>query len=144
MRGRSADELLGLPVRLRGIQLGRPVDLLLDLEVGRVHGFEVLCGDEVHRFLPAAAVTVHDDELAISSALTMLAEAELAFYRTRVGSLSALRGLPLAREGRGVGRLRAVVVGAAGRLEAVVVEDEGGVRRIEPGDGLRLAVASAA
>ena len=48
----AADELLRLPVRLHGIQLGRPVDVLLDAEAWRVVGLDVLCGDEVHRFLP--------------------------------------------------------------------------------------------
>ena len=54
MRGRAAAELLSLPVRLHGIQLGRPVDALLDARVDRVLGFEVLCGDGAHRFLPFA------------------------------------------------------------------------------------------
>ena len=88
-------ELLALPVRLHGVQLGRPVDLLLDRNTLRTVGLDVLCGDEVHRFLPISAVTVHDDELAVSSALTMLDEPELAFYRTRASTLSALRGSKL-------------------------------------------------
>ena len=68
MRGRPARDLLRLPVRLRGIQLGRPVDLIIDRSGERVLGLDVLCGDEVHRFLPISAVTMHEDELAVSSA----------------------------------------------------------------------------
>ena len=36
MGSRSATELLLLPVRLQGIRLGRPIDLLLDPEAWRV------------------------------------------------------------------------------------------------------------
>ena len=46
---------LHLPVRLHGIQLGRPTDLLLDVESWHVLGFVVRCGDEAVRFLPWAA-----------------------------------------------------------------------------------------
>jgi hypothetical protein len=144
MRGRSGAELLGLPVRLRGIGLGRPVDLIVDLDAGRAHGFDVLCGDDVHRFLPFAAVTPHDDELSVSSALTMLEERELAFYRDRATTLGALRGAELERGGKAVGRLRDVVVGEGGVVEGVVVEVDDAVRTLEPGDGLRPAAASAA
>ena len=144
MRGRLAEDLLHLPVRLRGIQLGRPVELLLDLTGGRVHGFDVLCGDEVHRFLPIAAVTARDDELAVSSALTMLDERELAFYRDRATTLGALRGAELERDGTAVGTLRDVVVGEGGVFAAVVAEPGGIERTLEPGGGLRLATASAA
>jgi hypothetical protein len=41
MGPRSATELLQLPVRLHGIRLGRPVDLLLDLAEWRALGFVV-------------------------------------------------------------------------------------------------------
>jgi hypothetical protein len=140
MRGRTARELLTLPVRLRGIQLGRPVDLLVDVPSERVLGVEVLCGDEVHRFLPISAVTIRSDELTVSSALTMLEEAELAFYRERGATLSALRGAELLRDGRPAGRLRDVVVGEGGAIAAVLVDDDGEV----PPDGLAFASASAA
>src|SRR3954454_15221602 len=110
MRARSAQELLALPVRLRGIQLGRPAELIVDLAAGRAHGFDVLCGDEVHRFLPFAAVTPAADELAVSSVLAMLEERELAFYRDRACSFGALRGADRARHGEPVGRLADVLV----------------------------------
>ena len=47
---------LQLPVRLHGIPLGRPTDLLLDLDLRHVLGFVVRCGDESVRFLPLRRV----------------------------------------------------------------------------------------
>ena len=55
MRGLHGQDLLRRPVRLRGIQLGRAVDLILDAAGTRVVGFDVLCGDGTHRFLPLSA-----------------------------------------------------------------------------------------
>jgi hypothetical protein len=49
MTGRAASEVLALPVRLHGIQLGKPVDALLDPLADRLLGFEVRCGDDEHR-----------------------------------------------------------------------------------------------
>ena len=46
MKERTGDELLALPVRLHGIQLGRPIDLLLDRDARRAVGLDVFCGDE--------------------------------------------------------------------------------------------------
>ena len=98
MRGLSADSLLRLPVRVRGIQLGRPVDLILDAQGERAIGLDVLCGDDTHRFLPLAAAEVRDDHLAVASALTLLAGAELDFYRGRGSTLRQLRGRDGARD----------------------------------------------
>ncbi len=60
MTERTGDELLAMPVRLHGIQLGRPVDLLLDRDARRVVGLDVLCGDGVHRFLPLPVGQLRD------------------------------------------------------------------------------------
>jgi hypothetical protein len=79
--GRAATELLKLPLRMHGIQLGRPVDAWVDRGADRVLGFEILCGDGARRFLPFAVVSVRADELAIESALTLIDERELDFYR---------------------------------------------------------------
>jgi hypothetical protein len=141
--GRPGAELLRLPVRLRGIQLGRPAELLVDLQAERALGLEVVCGDEVRRFLPFATATLHDDEIAVSSALTLLDEAELAFYRDRAGTLSGLRGRELERDGRPVGRLHDVVVGDGGELAGVLVEADGELEQVDAG-GLRPRKASAA
>jgi hypothetical protein len=138
MRAVSGDELLGLPLRLHGVQLGRPTDLLLDRETMRAVGLDVLCGDEVHRFLPLATATVGDAAISIPSALVLLEEDELAFYRSRAFSLSSLRGRPVKRDGREVGVLRDVVVGADRAVLAVIVESGGETRRMPFDDKLRF------
>jgi hypothetical protein len=81
MRGRAASELLSLPVRLRGIRLGTPVEALLDARIDRLLGFEVLCGDGARRFLPFAVARLQADEIAVESALTLIDERDLGFYR---------------------------------------------------------------
>lgn len=91
MRGLSGTELLRRPVEVRGIRIGRPVDLILDAEGRRVLGLEVLCGDGAHRFLPISAAEPHGDRIDVRSTLTLLGGAELAFYRERGTTLSALR-----------------------------------------------------
>ena len=90
MRGRSASELLALPVRLHGIELGRPLAALVDATSDRVLGFEILCGDGAHRFLPFAVVRLEPDELALDSALTLIDERDLDFYRGRSRRLTEL------------------------------------------------------
>lgn len=90
MRGLHGQELLRRPVRLRGITLGRPVDLILDSGAARVLGVDVLCGDGAHRFLPIAAADVRSDQIAVRSSLTLLEADELAFYRERGTTLTTL------------------------------------------------------
>jgi hypothetical protein len=116
------DELLALPVRLHGIDLGRPVDVLVDRESLRAVGLDVLCGDDVHRFLPLPTAAVGDGALTIHSPLVLLEEDELGFYRSCAFSLAALRGKPITRRDRDVGRLRDVVLTSAGELRAVMLE----------------------
>lgn len=121
MRELTGAELLALPVRLHGVQLGRPVDLLLDRNTLRTVGLDVLCGDEVHRFLPLPTASVSDDEIAILSPLVLLEQDELHFYRSKTFALSTLRGRTVERKGRDLGALGDVVVDAAGELVAVMV-----------------------
>lgn len=104
--GLQAEELLRRPVLVRGIRLGRIADVLFDPDGARVLGFDVLCGDEVHRFLPFPAVAFVDGVLEIDSSLTLLDEETLAFYRRR--------GLPLSTSDE----LRDVLVVPAGPAEA--------------------------
>jgi sporulation protein YlmC with PRC-barrel domain len=118
----SGNEVLALPLRLHGIELGRPVDVLLDRETPRVVGLDVLCGDEEHRFLPLPTAVVGDDGLAIHSPLVLLEEDELGFYRARAFSLQALRGKPVMRKQANVGTLRDVVFRTDGALLAVELE----------------------
>jgi hypothetical protein len=125
MRAVRTAELLELPVRLHGIQLGRPADLLLDRDDPRVLGFDVLCGDGVHRFLPFATATITPEQIAIRSPFVLLEEGELAFYRARTDSLAELRGTPVAVDGSTGGTLADVVVGASGVIVEVVLDDDG-------------------
>jgi uncharacterized protein YrrD len=119
----SGDAILSLPLRLHGIELGRPVDVLLDRESLRVVGLDVLCGDEVHRFLPLPAAAVGDDALTIHSPLVLLEADELRFYRARAFSLASLRDTPVMRKQQSVGTLADVVFGVDGSLVAVVLVD---------------------
>jgi hypothetical protein len=81
MRGRRIADLLALPVRLHGIQLGRPVQALVDAQADRLLGLELACGDGAHRFLPFAVARVQPDEIEVSSALALIDERELDYYR---------------------------------------------------------------
>jgi hypothetical protein len=118
----SGNEVLALPLRLHGIELGRPVDVLLDRETLRVIGLDVLCADEEHRFLPLPTAAVGDDGLTIHSPLVLLEEDELGFYRARAFSLMSLRGEPVMRKQTSLGALRDVVFGADGTLLAVELQ----------------------
>lgn len=120
MRGLSGDELLKLPVRLHGIELGRPVDIVVDTEARRAVGLELVCGDRAHRFLPLGAATLTSDEIALDSALAVLDDG--AFYRERAHALSELRGSVVSRRGEEAGRLDDVVVGQEGELIALVLD----------------------
>jgi hypothetical protein len=87
MRARPLSELLRLPVRIGGIQLGRPVEAYAD-GAGRLIGFEVATRDGCRCFLPLAAADVRDDEIAVSSALVL---------DERLGSYYRQHGLRLAQ-----------------------------------------------
>jgi uncharacterized protein YrrD len=119
----TGDGALAMPVRLHGIELGRPVDLLLDREAFRVVGFDVRCGDQVHRFLPLPTAAIGDGALAIHSPLVMLEADQLAFYRSRSFSLASLKRRPVTKNGRKVGVLRDVVFSRDGTLTAVLVDE---------------------
>ena len=127
----ASGDVLALPVRMHGIGLGRVVELVVDLDVRRVLGFEVRCGDETHRFLPLAAAHVHEDRIAIGSPLTLLDE--LAFYRGRGHGLGALRGARVASAGGDLGTLRDVVFDADGSIRELVLATAAGEQRVAPG-----------
>ena len=88
MRGRAVSEVLALPVRLHGMQLGRPVDAFLDELADRVIGFEVRCGDGARRFLPFTVARLQEEEIGVDSALVLVDEHNLAFYRRHSRSLA--------------------------------------------------------
>ena len=88
-----AEQMLRLPVRLDGVDVGRAVDLILDPGHARALGLDVLCRDETHRFLPLAAADVDRGEIRLSSAFALVDDTGFEFYRGRTSSLRTLKGL---------------------------------------------------
>jgi len=135
----SAAASLHLRVELHGIQLGRPTDLLLDLDSWQVLGFVVHCGDESVRFLPYAAAQPTADEIAVGSALMLLEDVE--FYEKRGVSFRSLLGGEVGRKGL----LRDVYIGAGGVVTELEVERDGALRRVPAaGQGVAPSRLSAA
>src|SRR5919199_2333498 len=132
-----SEDVLALPVRLDGIDLGRAVELVVDLDVRRVLGVEVRCGDDTHRFLPLAAAHIRDGEIGVASPLTLLDD--LAFYRGRGHGLGALRGARVATAAGKLGTLRDVVFDADGSIRELVIATSAGERHVVPGADVRVA-----
>jgi len=126
----SAAGALQLPIRLQGIELGRPVDVLLETDSWRALGFVVRCKDESQRFLPYMASQPGDDEIAVGSALMLLDD--VAFYEKRGVSFRSL--LDGAVDG---GVLRDVVVSRDGVVSELEIERGGDVELI-PAAGARV------
>jgi hypothetical protein len=120
----SAAATLQVPVRLHGIQLGRPTDLLLDIAKWHAIGFVVRCSDESTRFLPYAACQPRRNEIAVGSALMLLEDT--SFYEKRGVSFRSL----LDGDVIGGGVLRDVVVGQGGAVVELEVEHEGELVRM--------------
>jgi sporulation protein YlmC with PRC-barrel domain len=123
----SAEELLQFPVRLDSIDVGRAVDLIVDPVQKRALGLDVLCRDDVHRFLPLAAAEVRESEIRLTSPFALVDDDGFEFYRGRASSLRQLKGMQVARQGRDLGSIRDVVISPSGEIEAFVVaagEDE--------------------
>jgi hypothetical protein len=123
----SAAALLQLPVQLHGIQLGRPTDLLLNLQSWHALGFVVRCRDESVRFLPYAAAQPSTEEIAVGSALMLLEDVD--FYAARGVSLRSLLGGEVEHDGRPAGVLRDLVV-AGGVVVELQLEGAHGHRRV--------------
>ncbi len=132
----SAAATLRVPVRLHGIQLGQPTDLLVDVESWHVLGFVVHCGDESVRFLPWAASQPSEAEIAVGSALMLLED--VAFYAKRSVSFRSLIGGELP----GGGVLRDVLIGDGGFVTELEIE-RGGERLRVPAAGTRIVRTSA-
>jgi hypothetical protein len=81
------EELLERTVLIRGLRIGRIVDVILDRVGGEVVGFEVRCEDRQHRFLPRAAARLADSSVEIDSPFALLDTRELEFYRERGATL---------------------------------------------------------
>ncbi|MHB8642399.1 MAG: hypothetical protein ACYDA3_05895 [Gaiellaceae bacterium] len=138
----TADQLLRLPVRVRGIDIGNAVDLLVDTDSWRALGLDVLCRDDTHRFLPLTAAVVRPGEISVSSALTLLAEGELGFYRRRASSLRALRGQPVLQGRRNAGVLDDLIVSADGRIAELVVRNGRETTTLPAGGAVRVVADS--
>jgi hypothetical protein len=136
--GMTGARLLELPVRVRGIRLGRTVDLLLDPSRPRVLGLDVRCGDERNRFLPLSATIYAETELLVPSALVLVDEEDAGFYRERAVSLASLRGRRVEHEGRQAGRLLDVAVDVDGLVVALVVDADGTRARVPCTTGFQL------
>jgi hypothetical protein len=128
----SAASSLQLRVELHGIPLGRPTDILLDVDSWHVIGFVVHCGDESVRFLPYAAAQTTAQQIAVGSALMLLEDVE--FYEKRGTSFRALVGCEVRRQGT----LRDVYIGAGGAVTELELERDGAVRRV-PAAGQTVA-----
>lgn len=119
-------DLLRARVRLHGIQVGRPVDVILDRGQRRALGFEVHCGDDKRRFLPFSVAGFSDDTLAITSSLLLLDGSELRFYTDRGSNFASLRHTPVHRDGRLLGALADLRLSANGEIEALVANTQHG------------------
>ena len=128
------------------IRLGAVVDVLLDDSLQRVLGFDVLCGDRRHRYLPLPACEIGERAISVPSALVLMHQ-ELDFYRARGRALTAVRGFPVRRGERSLGTLRDLVFAPEGALLEVVLEVDEAEATVEAGpelvvgpDALRPAV----
>lgn len=138
----SAAATLQHPVRLRGIRLGRPIDLLLDLGSWHALGFVVLCGDDVQRFLPFAASEPGDEEIAVGSALMLLEDVD--FYADRGVSFRSLLDGVVGGEAAVEGVLRDLELDASGVVTALVVERAGEILTVAPAGALVVPTRQAA
>ena len=117
--------LLERPVTLKGIRLGVPVDAVLDSESLRVVGLEVLCSDELTRFLPLAAARIREDQVAVGSPLLLLEDDQREFYRRGSRAFRSLAGAAVVRDGRRLGELVDVLAEADGAVVAVSARASG-------------------
>ena len=139
MRGRASELLL--PVRLRGIRVGRASDLLLDADARTAVAIEVACGDDSIRLLPFAAARLEGDGIALDSPFLLIGDGERSFYRRRARGLKELRGATVLRDGAALGRLDDVELLDGGTVRSLVLA--GGLR-VEPGEGVRIVADGAA
>jgi sporulation protein YlmC with PRC-barrel domain len=134
MAGVTAGGLLGVPVRLHGIQLGHVADVVLDVERRRALGLEVVCGDDERRFLPLSVASIDEHEVRMSSPLVLLNASELGFYTTRGSTFRAIRGTTVVRGRATVGRLEDIVLADGGPVAGLIVDGD----EVPYGDDVRL------
>jgi sporulation protein YlmC with PRC-barrel domain len=126
-RSSSGGELLHLPVCVNGAELGRPTDLLVDLDRLRVVGLNVRCDQGAQRFLPLAAAKFSREQINASSRLALLDES--AYYSQHGASLRSLRGAAVDLAGHQVGTLADIVLRADGDVTRIVVKRKSGKLR---------------
>jgi hypothetical protein len=136
--GAYVGELLRARVRLHGIQLGRPVDVVLDRDHRRALGFEVHCGDDARRFLPFSVVAISSDTLSITSSLLLLDRSELRFYTDRGATFASLRQTPVERDGGSLGVLEDLRLTEDGVVTTVVVRTAKGRAEVPYDDRITL------
>jgi hypothetical protein len=83
---RSARLLLEMRVTTRGIDLGWAVDLVLNEELDRALGLDVVCVDRQHRFVPWFACRF-GRTVEVRNALSLMDAREASFYRAKGSSL---------------------------------------------------------
>jgi hypothetical protein len=132
----SAAAALRFSVSRHGIALGRPIDLLLDVDMWQAVGFVVLCGDGSERFLPYAASQPSDREIAVASALMLLDD--VTFYTKRGVSFRSLLGGEVERDGHPAGVLRDLYLAPGGAVAELELEPGGEARRV-PAAGSTVA-----
>ena len=142
VRGLSADALLHLPVRLNGIDVGRPVDVIMAPALDRALGLDILCGDSAHRFLPLSAARIARDEITLSSALTLVEDA--SFYTRKAAGYRAALGHAVEQRGQRLGVLRDLLLGPDGSVTELVVESPDGATRRYRTDELERTVTPTA
>ena len=129
--GGSVGEVLNRSVRIHGIDVGEPVDVLLDPDLRCVLGLEVHCRDGVNRFLPWLAGELQPDELLVELPVALLDGPQLEYYREQALALNALRRLPVDGFDTPAARVEDVVVDARGRVVALEIDARRRRRTIE-------------
>jgi hypothetical protein len=139
LKGVSAEALLRLPVKVRGIELGQPIDVVLDPGGRRALGLVVLCKDDEQRFLPLTVAEIGRGEIAVASVLALLDDGELDFYRRRASTLRLLRGTIVRRAGKVVGHLEDVIVLRDGSVAELVVANGTRRERLQNDEAVKLS-----
>jgi hypothetical protein len=124
---------------LRGIELGHPIDLVLDPDGRRALGLVVMCKDDEQRFLPLTIAEIGEDEIVVRSAFSLLALDELDFYRTHARTIRLSRGAAVRRGGQDVGKLEDVIVSRDGSIAELVVANGDGRQLLARDDTVSIA-----
>lgn len=103
------------------------MDVLFDLAVRSLLGFDVRCGDERVRFLPSRACEVVGEHVAVASPFLLIDD---GFYRQHAHRLSRLVGAPVRQARRSLGPLVDVTVGDDGSATGLWFETADGEQEV--------------